>query len=532
MGALALRYAKLALFVPLRPTALTMSSLPGHYPYMTTASSPVVMNQAPMSSSPIKIEPRGHGSLEDMSLPCENWTPDQHGQHHNHGHHYHHHSHLHNHTHNHSHNHNHNHNHAAHGFAAAPAQRGPRLLPPPDSLMSGTPSTLHSHHHPSPPPLPTPFEDRLRVSTPSHTSHPPSLPPPSTFPARGAAGDYIQIPSQQRGREAWILPSTTLTGSDSLPSPAASQPPPAPHFQPPQPSPLHNYPPRLQGAEFHRDAAASRRLNAQPTGLPPSQADRPPPPPPPPPPSAAARARQTSDGTSLPGMPNLLGAGRAQALSDIRFRLRLRQQPRAARACGFGDRDRRVIDPPPIVQLVVESSSMTDDEVQSYLRYESYVMNCAICDETGTRDASFMPEEYQHQRRLMGSLVGTPFVGQDENGDEGCFFCFGDLSCRTPGAFRLKFTLIMIDPSRAGMIRHFPILTEALSDVFHVYSAKEFPGMLPSSNLAKRLKEQGCIISIKKGNERSRNPRLLDDLSDMDEDGGDGPQRRRRMARD
>ncbi|PHH64371.1 hypothetical protein CDD82_1776 [Ophiocordyceps australis] len=220
-------------------------------------------------------------------------------------------------------------------------------------------------------------------------------------------------------------------------------------------------------------------------------------------------------------------------MNDVRFRIDLRQQPKAARACGFGDRDRRVIDPPPIVQLVVESSTMTDDEIRSYLRYESYVMNCSICDETGTRDASFMPEEYQHQRRLMGSLVGTPFVGQDEYGREGCFFCFGDLSCRTPGAFRLKFTLIMIDPARAGVIRHFPILSEALSDVFHVYSAKEFPGMLPSSDLAKRLKEQGCIISIKKGGDRPKNARVQDELSDLDE-GCDGPhgQRKRRTPRE
>lgn len=233
----------------------------------------------------------------------------------------------------------------------------------------------------------------------------------------------------------------------------------------------------------------------------------------------------------IAGMPNLLGPGRAQALRDIRFRLCLRQQPKAARACGFGDRDRRVIDPPPIVQLIIESSSLTEDEMRSYLRYESYVMNCAICDETGTRDASFMPEEYQHQRRLMGSPVGTPFVGQDENGDEGCFFCFSDLSCRTPGAFRLKFTLIMIDPAQAGAIKHFPILTEALSDVFHVYSAKEFPGMLPSSDLAKRLKEQGCIISIKKGNERSKNVRGQDGQSDVDDGEGSQGQRKRRTAR-
>ncbi|KAH6610387.1 hypothetical protein Trco_000407 [Trichoderma cornu-damae] len=238
-----------------------------------------------------------------------------------------------------------------------------------------------------------------------------------------------------------------------------------------------------------------------------------------------------SSGAPAAQIPNLLGANRAPCLSNIGFELKMRQQPNAARACGFGDRDRRVIDPPPIVELVVKNPSFTHDEVRVYLRYESYVMSCAIYDESGERDSSYMPEEYQHQRRLMGSLVSTPFVGQDENGQEGCFFCFSDLSCRTPGSFRLKFTLMMIDPSRAGFVRHFPILAEIQSEPFKVYSAKEFPGMVASSNLAKRLKEQGCIISIKKGNDRGRGPRNQDDPSDNDED-EDGEasvsQRRRR----
>ncbi|KAL6871099.1 velvet factor domain-containing protein [Trichoderma novae-zelandiae] len=233
-------------------------------------------------------------------------------------------------------------------------------------------------------------------------------------------------------------------------------------------------------------------------------------------------------------VPNLLGSSKTQFLNDTMFELKMRQQPNAARACGFGDRDRRVIDPPPIVELVVRNPNFTQEEIRVYLRYESYVMSCAIFDESGERDSSYMPEEYQHQRRLMGSLVATPFVGQDENGQEGCFFCFSDLSCRTPGSFRLKFTLMMIDPSRAGFVKHFPILAESKSEPFKVYSAKEFPGMVASSSLAKRLKEQGCIISIKKGNDRGRGPRNNDDGSDNDDD-DDGEashaQRRRRQMR-
>ncbi|KAG9505569.1 hypothetical protein J7337_002541 [Fusarium musae] len=221
-------------------------------------------------------------------------------------------------------------------------------------------------------------------------------------------------------------------------------------------------------------------------------------------------------------------------LSDNRFNLQIRQQPIAARSCGFGERDRRVIDPPPIVQLLIKDDSLTKEEIAKHLRYPHYVMSCSIFDESGSCDASFMPEEYRQQRRLMGLLVSAPFVGKDEHGEEGCFFCFPDLSCRTPGSFRLHFTLVKIDPIRAKEVKRFPTLVTAQSEVFTVYTAKDFPGMQASTKLTKRLKEQGCIISIKKGNDRSKNTRSHDDSSDGEQDEGEATlqgKRRRRSAR-
>ncbi|PNY25538.1 Uncharacterized protein TCAP_04523 [Tolypocladium capitatum] len=476
MGALALGYAGLLLLVlDGRQRCPSMSSAPGHCPHTSNAGRRIARTQSPMSSSAINIEARGHGGFEAMSLPYNDWVPDQHGH----------------------------------------------------SLVSGTPGALYPHHPSSPVSAATPLQDRRCANTSPHASHPSFPPPPrtSTGAARDVASQHGR-PPLPLGQEAWAPPPVAVAGSDAshdrAPSRHAGEPPSPAH---PPPS-LRRHHQHMRRTEAPRDAQQPRQQIA-PSDPPPSQAQRPPS-------ASAARAGQAADGMAIPGMTNLLGTGRAQALNDVRFGLSLRQQPKAARACGFGDRDRRVIDPPPIVQLLIESASMTEDEVRSYLRYESYVMNCAICDESGTRDASFMPDEYQHQRRLMGSLVGTPFVGRDEEGVEGCFFCFPDLSCRTAGAFRLKFTLVMIDPARAGMVRHFPILTETLSEVFHVYSAKEFPGMLPSSDLAKRLKEQGCIISIKKGNDRSKNARGQGDLSENDDDGGGSSrgQRKRRTVRD
>ncbi|RSL74340.1 hypothetical protein CEP52_017904, partial [Fusarium oligoseptatum] len=135
--------------------------------------------------------------------------------------------------------------------------------------------------------------------------------------------------------------------------------------------------------------------------------------------------------------------------SNPTYSLKVRQQPAAARSCGFGDRDRRMVDPPPILQLHVEGPSLVEEEARELSRYPHYVVSCSICDESGSQDFSLMPE-HQQQRRLMGSLVSAPFVGKDEFNKEGCFFCFPDISCRTPGLFRLKFSLVKVDMVRAA----------------------------------------------------------------------------------
>ncbi|KAL1843687.1 hypothetical protein VTJ49DRAFT_387 [Mycothermus thermophilus] len=220
----------------------------------------------------------------------------------------------------------------------------------------------------------------------------------------------------------------------------------------------------------------------------------------------------TATTTTLPPAPPV--PPRAPTTATTEYRITVRQQPCAARSCGFGERDRRVIDPPPIVQLTVHASSsssskpssspnqLSRDEISRRLRHQFSVVHCSIWDERGERDMSSMPEDFRQQRRLMGTLVASPFVGLDETGEEGCFFCFPDLSCRTPGTFRLKFALVVLDPARMLSGEKSAIVATAMSEPFQVYNAKDFPGMQASTLLTKRLKEQGCLISIKKGNEK------------------------------
>ncbi|KAF1808613.1 hypothetical protein P152DRAFT_214840 [Eremomyces bilateralis CBS 781.70] len=211
----------------------------------------------------------------------------------------------------------------------------------------------------------------------------------------------------------------------------------------------------------------------------------------------------------------------------LKYELRVRQQPVAARACGFGERDRRVIDPPPIVQLHVTDTQTGSDNLDE-LRYSLNVVHCTLYNADGTsEETALIQPDRRTTRRLMGQLVASPCVAKDEHDIEGCFFCFPDLSCRTHGHYRLRFVLMRIDPTDLHVGGSTPIITEVLSDVFTVYTAKDFPGMRPSSALTRALKLQGCNIQVKKGNEKALT-RKRASTSDDDDAGGDGRRDKRR----
>ncbi|KAF2751107.1 hypothetical protein M011DRAFT_394881 [Sporormia fimetaria CBS 119925] len=209
------------------------------------------------------------------------------------------------------------------------------------------------------------------------------------------------------------------------------------------------------------------------------------------------------------------------------YELRVRQQPIAARACGFGERDRRVIDPPPIIQLLV-TDPKTGVAEEEELRYSLNVVHCTLWNQDGTsEETALVQPDRRTTRRLMGQLVASPSVAKDEHDVEGCFFCFPDLSCRTHGKYRLRFVLMRIDPTNMHVGGFSPILTEVLSDVFTVYTAKDFPGMRPSSALTRALKLQGCNIQVKKGNEKALARKRLTASQDVDDDDEAGKRRRK-----
>jgi hypothetical protein len=213
----------------------------------------------------------------------------------------------------------------------------------------------------------------------------------------------------------------------------------------------------------------------------------------------------------------------------IDFQLTIRQQPIAARACGFGERDRRVIDPPPIIELKTFASEtgapVTDDTGM-------LALHCTLINHITEQDESDIPPAHPGQtfaRRLMGTLVSSPNMVNDEKGRPGIFFVFPDLSCRTIGQYRMRFRLMRVEPRDMEPGTIFPCVANCITEVFTVYTAKDFPGMMASSVLLKALRTQGVIVGVKKGSENSsKGRRGKDDLEDeeMEDDddsvAGDG----------
>ncbi|KAL8705263.1 MAG: hypothetical protein Q9201_001594 [Fulgogasparrea decipioides] len=176
----------------------------------------------------------------------------------------------------------------------------------------------------------------------------------------------------------------------------------------------------------------------------------------------------------------------------------------------MGERDRRVIDPPPIVQLSLTGFDPTSKADVDALRNPHNVVQCSLIDSSGANVTMIQDDNdpKKDSRRLMGHIHTTPFVGIDpakstssvDNANIGCFFIFSDLSCRNTGRYRLRFTLVpftmaMLQPGSTTSLTVPPVE----SNVFEVFSAKDFPGMKASTDLTKELKSQGAAVSVRKG---------------------------------
>lgn len=79
----------------------------------------------------------------------------------------------------------------------------------------------------------------------------------------------------------------------------------------------------------------------------------------------------------------------------------------------------------------------------------------------------------EHELPLYGTLVSTGTI-IDLGSKESIYFTFPDLSVLVLGKFRLRFAVYQISDSEPDH----PLFGTILSDIFTVYSKREYPGVL------------------------------------------------------
>lgn len=71
-----------------------------------------------------------------------------------------------------------------------------------------------------------------------------------------------------------------------------------------------------------------------------------------------------------------------------RFRLHIRQQPVAGRACAAGEKDRRPIDPPPILQLLIVDFDPDSENDRLLLQDPRFAVGCLLYSVTHVTSSS------------------------------------------------------------------------------------------------------------------------------------------------
>ncbi|KAL8733053.1 MAG: hypothetical protein Q9181_003737 [Wetmoreana brouardii] len=119
-------------------------------------------------------------------------------------------------------------------------------------------------------------------------------------------------------------------------------------------------------------------------------------------------------------------------LSDD-YTLTVRQAPERARVAGPKEKERKPVDPPPIVQLHIRDPL---DLAQNYLQ-SPYLFMCAnLCNADRHN-----PTQLASQSVLSGTLVSSLHRLKDVDNSDGGFFVFGDLSVKVEGDYCLRFSL-------------------------------------------------------------------------------------------
>ncbi len=176
--------------------------------------------------------------------------------------------------------------------------------------------------------------------------------------------------------------------------------------------------------------------------------------------------------------------------------LYLLQQPDRARVSKcIKERDRRPVDPPPVIQL----HTLRKEDRERYLQ-SPYLFVCASL----YHPEQDRPYNLRHPYDMLGgTLVSSLHRLKDSTHADGGFFVFSDVTLKIDGLFRLRFSLFEMaagvgTEGMAGNSKRVRHIASTVSRQFTAYPPKQFPGMLESTALSRSFAEQGVRLRIRK----------------------------------
>ncbi|KAL9933735.1 hypothetical protein V8E36_007393 [Tilletia maclaganii] len=217
-----------------------------------------------------------------------------------------------------------------------------------------------------------------------------------------------------------------------------------------------------------------------------------------------------------PSLSNLMLKTHAQPRYYI---LKVAEQPAHGRLYGFTTRDKRNIDPTPVVSLQIMDEHDRLDLRAMTSPYLLVQVSIRAADGTD-RSLVINPNNDEVVRSFEGVQVqnGT-YVSEDKT----TYFAFPGLSVRLAGRYRLYFSLISLAQgiigSSAGRSSSHPSaaaghrdsldmgsdpIASVASEEFEVFAPRRFPGVMYSSPLTRRLAERGVRVHLRnRGNDNS-----------------------------
>lgn len=102
-----------------------------------------------------------------------------------------------------------------------------------------------------------------------------------------------------------------------------------------------------------------------------------------------------------------------------------------------------------------------------------FVLHVTLWSADRTEERNIISNPPKCTRVLMGSLVSSPSLLKNPQGEQGLYFAFPDLSIRTEGQYTLRFSLIKLVSADFQPDAKSKIIAQVFSDPFTVYSAKK-----------------------------------------------------------